>query len=521
MSQSVAYAIEAQAHDGTGLVDLHYGAPGWTTRPSDTPAHKTFASRIQNAGNFSLQAFAAGRTGGRSSVGYGRVALINSDGGLDALARYGWGRRITVRRGLVDGLTYPAYPAAWNIVFRGIVEQAEVSRDLVALLIRDRQAEIADKPLSTVKFAGNNILPSGVEGVATDLKGKVKPWLYGPAENVPVPCCNTSRLIFQVSQGALAFISAVYDRAATITAGVARASLALLLANTPAAGTFDYYLGAGGDGAYIRLGTTPTGEITVTATEGATSADRTAAQVIKRILLGPGGLTLGDIDAAAITALDAANDAEVGFWVGDETTVGDVLDRICASVGAFWGFTRDGLFTVSRLDLPSGPSVDTYTVSDFGPDIDRIAGRDPGAGKGVWQVVLNYRPNHTVQTSDIAGSVTQARRAIIAKPYATITANDNAVLTQYPLADQIKLDTLLVAEADAQAEADRLLAMYATPLDFVDLTLSAARAGSIEIGQAVTIRYDRFGWGAGKQFRVLGRTEDHEGAATVKLSLVG
>ncbi|MBN9529674.1 MAG: hypothetical protein J0H82_25940 [Alphaproteobacteria bacterium] len=520
MAQSVAYAIETQAHDGTGLVDLRFGSPGWTSRPTDTPAGKVFVGRVVNAGNFSLHAFASGRTGGRGDVGSGTITLANADGALDALKSYGWGRRITVRRGLVDGLTMPAYPAGWAVVFAGVVEQAEVTRDVVRLLIRDRQAEVADLPMSAVKFDGSNVLPAGVEGGA-DIKGKVKARIYGAAYNFAPRCCNTSRLIYQISQGALQVVSAVYDRAAVVTPGTARASLAALQSNTPTAGTFDWYLGSGGDGAYIRLGTTPSGEVTVDATEGATAADRTAAQVWKRILLGPGGLSSGDIDAAAVAALDAANDAEIGIWVGEETTVGDVLDKVAASVGAFWGITRAGLFTISRFELPTGTPVTTFTDSDFGADIDRVAGNDVGAGKGVWQVVLNYRVNHTVQTSDLAGSVTAARRQVLAQAGASVTASDATVKTQYPLADQVEVDTLLVDETRAATEAARILALRKVARDYVDLTVSAGRAGTIEIGAVVAVRLARYGWDGGKLFRVIGRTEDHDDVGAVRLSLFG
>ncbi|MFX6884096.1 hypothetical protein ABTH28_17840, partial [Acinetobacter baumannii] len=57
----------------------------------------------------------------------------------------------------------------------------------------------------------------------------------------------------------------------------------------PAAGSFDWYAGPGGT--YFRLGSyLQGGQITCDAVEGVSAADRTVAQIFKRVLVDRGGI---------------------------------------------------------------------------------------------------------------------------------------------------------------------------------------------------------------------------------------
>jgi P27 family predicted phage terminase small subunit len=78
----------------------------------------------------------------------------------------------------------------------------------------------------------------------------------------------------------------------------------------------------------------------------------------------------------------------------------------------------------------------------------------------VWQVTLSYQPYATTQTNDLAGSVTDARRAELAEPVRKVVAADSSIKTLHPLAETLEVETRIADATAAQTEANRLLALY-------------------------------------------------------------
>lgn len=204
------YLCELTVYDPSigGLTTLRYATGnGFITTGSETPASTWYDGRLQQPAAIKRDLFASGTTQGRSRVGYGDLVLLNGDGNLDTLLTYGWsGRSVIVRRGAVGA----AYPGGFATVFSGTAEQCEVSGDTLVVKLRDRQLDLA-VPLQPNKYAGNNVLPDGLEGVAGDLAGKPKPFGMGKVQNLRAVCVNTAKLIYQVHDGAVTSIDAVYD----------------------------------------------------------------------------------------------------------------------------------------------------------------------------------------------------------------------------------------------------------------------------------------------------------------------
>ena len=496
-----------------GTTTLRYSTHGFTTKPAETPANTHFEAVVSIPGNFERNMFRPGTTGGRSEVGYGALVLENRDGRLDPLLEYGFdGRQLLLRRGLDTA----AYPAGFTTLLSGTLEQPEFSWGQVTFRIRDRLAEVADKPMQTVKYLGDNSLPAGVEGTTYDLIGKPKPWLFGVVSNISPPLVNTSQLIYQLSHRQIARVDYVKDRFMYLTAGTARASIAALEAGTPAAGTYDWYLGSASDGAYVKLGSVPSGSVTVDATQGAAAANRTVAQLVKKILTDLAGVAGGDIDTTSFDALDTANSAVVGVWVDVvETRVGDVLDELCQSVGGYWTVNSSGKFSAGRLEAPSGSPVETYekylVIEEGEAAVERLATNDPGRGLPVYRVNLGWGKNYTLMTDgELAGWITNGYIEVYKKEYRTNTATDAAVQVKHLLAPELTVNTLIVAEADAITEASRLLTLYKTRRDLLRVRLPADRVGALNLGDVVRLKLPRFGWAAGKDFRVLGMTDNLE-----------
>lgn len=498
------YVVEiVAAIDSIGTTTtLYYSSGGFTTSPTDTPANTFFDPRLKQPALMTRNVFTQGTTTGQSSVGYGEIVLVNNDGGLDGLINYGFdGRSVTVRFGEIGS----TYPSGFVTLLKGTMEQAELTWNAVAIKVRDRQAEFANKQIQTTKYAGNNSLPNGLEGVAGDLKGKPKPICYGKVYNISPPCVNTSRLIYQVNDGAVSSVDYVYDRGVSLTKGADYTSQSDMETNSPAAGNFRVWPGGG----YFRFGSSPAGQVTADVVQGAAASNRTVAQIIKSIAIDRGGLLVGDVVSADVTALDSDNSSEVGIYIDSETSLSGPLDELANSVGAWWGFDSSGQLRMERIESPSGAPVTTLTPTEV-INFERVGSSDPGRSIPAYLVKLKYKKFYTVQDSDLAGSVTDARRAEIKEEFREVTATDSAVKTKHLLSPELEFQTLLVDPAAAATEATRLLNMYKVHRDVVTcrVHLDTGIASVVDLGDVLSVSVPRFGFDSGKLFKIIGIQSD-------------
>lgn len=514
------YLAEITAYDPAlpGVVTLRYASGLGYNHPS-APGY--YAPRLREPGQIARSMFANRTTLGAVETGIGEMSLVNHDGELDAIDGYSLdGRALR----LLIGDDAAAY-SSFTVVFSGTMLAARSIEAEVQILVRDRLLEL-DKPLLTATYAGTNVLPGGVEGV-DDIKGRVKPRTYGVVKEIAPPCVNTARLIYQVSDGAIASLDAVYDNAIALTAGATYADQADMEANAPAAGQFRAWLGGG----MFRLGATPVGQITADVTQGATAADRTAAQITKAIALAA-GISSGDILAADVTALDTANAAPVGLWVSDAKTARQAAEEIAASVGAWFGFDRLGRFRMARLDAPSGSPVVTFkrltpTVIAEADTVDLLSfalvtGNDSDRGVPTYRVTLEYGRCYTPQPGALDGAITPERRAFLSLEYRSAKAEDTSILTTYLLAVEITIRTQLAVAADADTEAARQLSMRKVKRKRITISarVDATLAALIDLGVVVRVILPRWGLSGGKLFRVIGMT-NRLGAGVVDLELWG
>ena len=454
-----------------------------------------YEGRIQQPANIKREMFANSRTFGRSQIGYGDMVLVNNDGGLDDLLSYSFaGRAITIKLGNV--LPASKNLPQWVTVLRGTMEQAELSWQAVTIRVRDRQLDLA-KPLQQTRFLGTGNMEGG-----DDLLGKAKPLVFGKVLNIAPPLVDTTRNIFQVHDaGLVVSVDGVYDRGVALTAGAVYTSLADIQATAPAANQYRVWNSATA-GCYIRLGSTPTGTITLDATQGAT---RSVGALFNSILT-KAGVSSSDISASDITALNAAVSYECGVycdWQRDFSPL-EILDELCASVGAWYGADASGVFRIGRIEIPVGTEVGTITATEL-LKIERVASKDPGVGIPAWRVKVGYQKIYNVQ-KDLPNTVTAARRALLATAYRQNEASDAAVKTANLLSPELEFKTVLSSKTDALAEAGRLLAIYKVKRDLYQITIRVDPdlASIIDIGKIVKLQVNRFGMNAGKKFLIVG-----------------
>ena len=500
------YTAAVAGYNGSLSTFYFCTGTGFISAAGDTPALTWYEPRITQPAWMKRDAFGGYRVTGRSSVQYGDLVLANPDGALDYMDDYEFdGRAITIKVGI---LNRPGTPT-WTTVLTGTIEQATFGWNTITIRIRDRQIEL-DSPLQVTKYAGTNSGSplAGIEGAA-DILGKPKPKTYGQVFNISPVQVNTDKLIYQAHDGAVASIDAVYDRGLALTIGTAYTNQSDMETNAPAAGYYRVWAAGGCFRITPVTGTTPAGLITADVTQGTNAAARTCAQLVKTIVTGPGAIAAGDITSGDITTLDSANSSVLGVYAANEVTISSQLDLLCASVGAYWGFDQLGKFRVRRLDAPSGSPDLTITTTEI-ISIERVPSKDQNRGVPSQRVNVTYKPNYTIQETDVSSTVTNARKAYICAGGMMTTAYDSGILTTHPLPKQTNIDTQLVAKAAADTEAARLLTLFGVRRDMFDVAimLDGSVGVSLDIGSLVMVQVNRYGMNAGRLFVVIGLMPD-------------
>lgn len=383
---------------------------GFAQKPGhdpETPSNDILLPLLASAGSYEINLFSRGKISGDSEVSFGNIVLDNTNGELDYLRTWGFdGQALTLRygdRGLDN-------PTDFTIVFSGTIANVTFTEREITFSLRNRQASLSTKVFIEERYSGDTSSADHVNGTEADLKGLPPPELLGDAggENISPPLVNQAKACFQISRREIQSIEEVRMKGALVTAGTSRASLAALQAATVTAGTYDYYLGSGSDGAYIRLGSAIDGRVTVKAKQGADAAARTIGQICSNIFSRAGET----VESADVTAFDGEISAETGLWIGtDEVTFGDVLNNILSSYRGWWiDDIETGNFRIGWLQLPNS-AQSTYTfedwmLSDSGSDdkIKRIASTEENKDIPVYRVNQQYNKNYTVLSEgDLAG----------------------------------------------------------------------------------------------------------------------
>lgn len=447
-------------------------------------------------------------SGGKAGMSLGELTLVNNDGALNALAsQYFDGRSLTLK----IGNSTDAY-ASFTTVLVATIESAAFERERISIRLRDRSVTL-DKPFSEVKYAGNNALPLGVEGTADDLKDQYKPRVLGRIALMQPVMVNTSKLIYQVNNGAVDAIVTVYDAGAYLSQGPDYTSQADMEANAPGAGIWRACPSIG----CFRIGSTAYGQISCSVVESWDYTQNTAAGLIERILTEK-GYTSSDWVAADFTTLNQLNAGSLGLLITDGETVASLLDRICQSVGAWWGFDALGRFRVARFDAPSGTPAATIIEADI-IEIER----QPESAPAQWRTTIQADANYAVQDrKSLAGVVPEDRAAWFEKDRREQKTEDDGLKTSRLLAEETTADTALNGIATALAESARRQALYSVRRDVVTVTLANQdnRLGDIDLGSIVNLTSTVLGYSSGRLMRVTAIGVDHQ-RSTLDLTLWG
>ena len=280
----------------------------------------------------------------------------------------------------------------------------------------------------------------------------------------------------------------------------------------------------------IKLGTSPNGTITVTAWEYKTVEQNTVAQNVYRIITGVGGISPSDTVASDYTLLDSQNAANIGLVCTADMMVADVLDQLCESVGAFWGFDNLNRFRVIRLDAPTTTSVVDFDFANImgEPQLESVNAsgssnvinldvrnqqNTASSTDAVYKVTIQHDKNSTVQSSDsLAGFVPELRRAYLTKEIRQSIKQNLAVKTAHPSAQELVFSTLLCGLKYAQPEAQRRLTIFDPSRIILNISVkvNATNLALLDLNAVVKVTLSRYGLASGKYLRIIGIKTDFE-----------
>ncbi len=465
--------VEADASVDGVETTFYLSNRGYTTEAGDTPANTTYPGIISGGGTTTERL----SLDGSPSWAFGDIQITNSNGELDDWLGYVWrNREVSVYVG----------DQSWDredfrLVFSGLISDiGSSSRDVLNLKIRDK-SERLNTAVSDAKLGG-----------LTNNSERLLPVCLGEAHNVEPLLIDPALLKYQVHTGAIERIIEVRDLGVPVAT-----------TDTLGAGTF-------------VLNQQPAGQITASVQGDKPSAySNTVSKLVQRLATGYGTdpFDSGDLDAVNLAAFDSANPQPVGLNLSDRANVLACCQELASSVGAQMVVSALGLLRLLKIDLPAAGTPTAVTAANMKADTLEIADRIPVKAA----VKLAYCRNHTVQ-ANLQTGIPAEHKDLFLQEWLTVTATDSGVASDYRITEApTQEETCLLVTSDAQAEADRRLALWSTPRTiyryqgFPELLLQ-------ELGGAQTITHARFGMTGGVTGQIVGLTKDWlAGSVTVEV----
>ena len=469
-------------------IDLEYriyvATEEFITDASDTPPSQPYSGVLDEPLDFSWSMPSAAGFGG-FITGRGTTVINNMDARYDVLTqRYTTdGQPVEVRLGQVG-----TPQSSWPVVFRGL-SSGEFIDDASFEISTEDNGYKFDVPVQASLYSG----AGGLDGNA-DLAGKPRPLCFGWCEaNVTPALVIPGELLFQVHDGRVQAIPAVYDRGAALAFDQDYPDVAALRAAAVPASHYATCLSEG----YFRVAflDLQAGAITADVQGDITFGEfaQTTVGIVRALIARSTALNYSeDVYVPSLIVLDLKQPAPVGVYVShNETpTVADLVGRLMVGIGGYAGFRREGKFYVGRVEAPLGPPTKRFDKHNFDPNPQKQKLPD-----SIWpppaKWLVGYGRNYTVQT-DVAGVVGDTRRSWLAAEYRYATAEAPAIKVDHPFGrDPDPVLAYFRDRADAEVEAARRLALYRTSRGLYSFGVSDRDAALLNVGEQNFIRHTR------------------------------
>jgi hypothetical protein len=406
-----------------------------------------------------------------ASLSAGDIEIFNANGARDAWLDDVWANQPV--NAFLGDVRWAR--ADFRQVFAGtVVDIDSKSRDRLNLRLVNK-LELLNTPVTDVKIGGSATNPDALV-----------PVLLGEGSNLSPVQTNPNTLEYAFGDGVNEGVIEVR------TDGKPRGAVTV----TPSTGRFVFNEAVG------------TGVVTCSAqgTKFNGTYVNTISQLVQYLVTQRGKSTTrfatSDLDTAQLAAFDTANLQPVGLWLTERTNVLVACQQLASSVGAQLAMSMTGKLRLIQFAIPSSAT----TVIPRSQQLDRsisIVNRTEVAAA----VKIGYCRNWTVQDK-LQTSLPDAHKNLYAQEWLSVTAVDTAVQATYKRdAEPDLVETCLLRKTDAQAEANRRLAIVKVPRTTYRFEATPAQLLT-ELGQAVTLFSNRFGLSAGKVGIVTSRSVD-------------
>jgi hypothetical protein len=425
----------------------------------------------------------------------------------------------TARNILVDPPFASLVPA-----FVGVAGALSMDDTKMSIPLRDASYWL-ERPLLRSTYGGNALYDGTLE-----LAGTLKPLIiggsvsgttrYGPVHNVTPVLVDPAALIYQVSDGAIGGIAALYEGG--YAGGI-----------TFAGDVPDLYTGGTPSGQYrtclargcFQLGSNPIHAITCDVNGAAVpgSNDATPLAVAAYALLSICGVppnlvgSTGVLGAVGAT-LPITSGCAVFLGPQDSPSGIDLMTRILAPAAMKLVACRDGIlraFVIASLPsaAPVKAALDSRNIVSVTP-IALPSAIDPAP----YRIRVGYNANYTVQTTDLSPLATTARTQYLATDTSIAQANSpslsNAIIrpNDPPVIGASLVDHRTVtAVSAAMAAARQYVALWGVRRRLYGVEVPFAVGVGLEYGDVVTIATDIADFSGVTKAQVVGysyRTED-------------
>ena len=458
------------------------------TATTDAPANTPFAGIIGDGLQLVSEVW-FWPWGGSPPVQGGAAQITVTDAGaLDALALADVrGTPVAIRLGTQGGTLAAASPVA-----RFVLDRVEVVDDVTKTVYLLDAHDDLDLPLTRKQFLPN--IPA--------LAWKPQPVVIGAVASVPALPANSDGTVLWLADAPVGAVVTVMDRGDAMEPGT--------YTLTP-------------DGQQLTMTSPPVGPVVADVGAPAT-LQQTLANLFGRI----GKSSWVSADAAEIDT--ATGYAGIGYYTAEPTaTPRGALAAILPSYGAWHRQNADGTLGLVRIIAPetyAGPLAFDLDGVMLGADIVVVPDDAPNLTRR-----MAYRPNaQALGPADLVTDlvdVPQSKRDELTSLYRAQVYGGGPLAGHYRHADSADpFVSLFWNAADAQAEIDRVIALYAVQRCFyrvrytVDSAMPLAQQLPPLVGSIGRLVYDRYGLAAGKKLLVR-RTTYSPATGEIELILWG
>ncbi len=409
--------------------------------------------------------------GSQQQAAAATLRVSDADGALDALALADVrGVPVAIRQGAQGGSLDAAAPIA-RFVVSGLVIEDDGNKTLT---LADAHSDL-DTQLARQVFLPN--IPA--------LAWKPQPVVIGAVCGIPAQVVNSDGTALWLCDAPLAALGDVMDRGDIMEAG----TYALAPNNQQ-----------------LNMQSPPVGPVVVDGSSIGSDANglmpATLQQALMAIFARIDKTAWSAVDAAAIDA--ATGYAGIGYFANDTTTVRSGLQAILPSYGAWYWQDETGVLRFSRVITPESYVGDlAFDLGDalLADDVVATPDRAPNLSRR-----MAFQPNAQVLgASDLVTDIVdvpQARRDALTAAWRGQVYSAAKLAPRYNFADfAAPMVSCFYRQVDAQAELDRVLAMYAQPRMFYQLAWRSDDAPPAP-GSVGRLTYPRYALDAGKQLLV-------------------